>query len=118
MNYFEIFRSLDPSLLALTIMSILVVATVISWHRNKEGFDLSQCIVDSVTGRIAPEKVGYMTVLAIMSWGFIAHVLKNTLTEAYVLCYGSLFVAGRFGSQWLSVKKDLATTTAPTSNQQ
>jgi hypothetical protein len=115
MNYLEIFRSLDPSLIALTIMTVLVVATVVSWHRNKPGFDLSQCIVDSTTNRIAAEKVGFMVVLAVMSWGFVALVLQHQLSEWYATAYGGIFVLGRFGSQMLSVKKDIATgNTGPT----
>lgn len=109
MSYIELFRSLDPSLIALTVMAILVVATVVSWHRNKDGFDLSQCILDSATGRISVEKIGFMSVLAVYIWGFIHLALKNTLSMEYVGLGLATFAAARFGSQWLSVKKDVAT---------
>ena len=100
--------SIDAPMAALVVMTVIVIGTVVSWHRNKEGFDLSQCIVDSTTQRIAPEKVGFMTVLAIMTWGFVALVLQGKLTEWYATVYGGMFVAGRFGSQYLSTKKDIA----------
>jgi len=103
--------SIDAPMAALIVMTVIVVGTVVSWHRGKDGFDLSQCIVDSVTQRISPEKVAYMTVLAMMTWGFAALVLQGKLTEWFATVYSGVFVLGRVGSQWLTTKKDIATAT-------
>lgn len=103
-----VISEMDASLVALTLMFLVVVLTVVSWHRNKPGFDLSQCIVDSVTQRIVPEKVGYMTVLALMSWGFVALTLQGKMTEWYAGLFAGIFVMGRLGSQALTIKKDIA----------
>ena len=111
MTFDALLASIDAPMAALVVMSVIVIATVVSWHRTKDGFDLSQCIVDSTTQRIAPEKVGFMTVLAIMTWGFVALILQGKLTEWYAGLYGGMFVAGRFGSQYLSTKKDIASVT-------
>jgi hypothetical protein len=114
MNWIDVARSMDPTLVALVVMTVLVVATVVSWHRNKAGFDLTQVITDSTTGRVAVEKVGYMTALAISTWGFVALILHDKMTEAYAGLYMATFAAARFGSQWLATKKDIATAPGPT----
>lgn len=99
----------DPSLIVLTAMAVIVIAVVWSWHSNPDsGFHLQQVLVDSVTGKIAIEKVGYMTALAIGSWGFVTLILRDKMTEWYAGLYLTAFVLGRLGSSWLSVKKDIA----------
>lgn len=115
MNTATIFSSIiallshaDPALTSLAFMVVIVIFVVASWHHSKDGFDLSQCIVDSTTGRISPEKVGYMTALAIMTWAFVALVMHDKMTEWYATVYAGLFVMGRLGSQYLTTKKDIA----------
>jgi hypothetical protein len=103
MNWMDAFLiDFDASLVALCIMAALVIGTVYSWHTKKEGFDLSQTCTDSATGKISVEKIAYMTFLAIWTWGFVALILRDRLTEWYVLI-GSTFVLGRAWSQKLSV---------------
>jgi len=108
MTFDALLASIDASEAFLVVMTVMMLVTVISWHVRKEGFDLSQCIVDTTSGRISPEKVGYMLVLVYMTWSFVAQTLKGTLTEAFTALYVGAFVAGRFGSQFLATKKDIA----------
>lgn len=104
----------DPSLVVLVVMSLLVVSVVWSWHRNKDNnFHLQQVLVDNTSGKISIEKVGFMTALAISTWGFVALILRDKINEWYVGLYIMAFVAGRFGSSWLSVKKELSNAANP-----
>lgn len=113
MSVLTTLRSMDQSLIALALMTLLVILTVVSWHRNKAGFDLSQCIVDSVTGRISPEKVAYMTALAVSTWVIVALTIDDKITEGFLLTYLSIFVLGRAAAQGISAIKDIKTQ-APT----
>lgn len=108
MNYLEKLQAMDPVIVALVFMTALVVGVVWSWHANKSNdFHLQQVLVDSVTGKIAIEKVGFMTALAVGTWGFTALIIKGQMTEWYAGIYIGAFVAGRLGSSWLSVKKEI-----------
>ncbi len=99
--------SLDASLVALTVMTILVVGTVISWHRNgSSDFHLQQVLVDNTTGKISIEKVGYMTALAVGTWGFVALTLKNQMTEGYFTAFLGVFALARTAASGISVWKD------------
>lgn len=114
MDFLAFIRSLDPSLVVLIVMSALVICVVWSWHANKSNdFHLQQVLVDSVTGKIAIEKVGFMTVLALMSWGFVALILRDKMSEWYVGLFGGLFVLGRITSSGLSVLKELKSPLPP-----
>lgn len=113
MNFEAILAGLDGAQVALIAMALIVVLTVISWHRNKEGFDLSTCIVDTATGKVSPEKVGYMTALAVMTWGFCALILRNQMTEAYAGMYAGIFVLGRIGYKYVDAKNASPTAEAP-----
>lgn len=96
-----------PSLIALTVMAVLIIVVVWSWHRDKDSnFQLQQVIVDNTTNKISIEKVGYMTALAIGSWGFVALTLNDKLSEWYAMAYLGAFVIGRLGSSGISVWKD------------
>lgn len=108
-NFFNFLNvELDASIVFLTVMSFLVVLVVWSWHRDKSiDFHLQQVLVDSVTGKISIEKVGFMTALAISTWGFVALTIQGKMSEWYAGLYMSAFVLARTGSAWMSVKKDL-----------
>lgn len=104
MNFEAILSALDAPVIALAIMTIIIVATIVSWHRGKAGFDLSQCLLDSVTGKISVEKIGFMTMLAIYTWGFVAQTIYKSLSEWYVTAGLVTFAGARLGSQWLATK--------------
>jgi polyferredoxin len=108
MDFYALLGKLDGAQIALICMVLIVILTVVSWHRNKDGFDLSTCITDTVTGKVSPEKIGYMTVLAMMSWGFAALVLRNQMTEMYAGMYAGVFVLGRIGYKYADTKKEAA----------
>lgn len=106
-SFISLMERLDGSVVALTIMSSLVVSVVWSWHSKKEfDFHLQQVLVDNVSGKISIEKVGYMTALAIATWGFVALILRNQMTEWFFTAYISVFVLGRSVSSGLSVWKE------------
>jgi hypothetical protein len=107
-----ILAGIDTTVASLVIMVVIVIAVVASWHRNKEGFDLSTCIVETATGKVSPEKVGYMTALAMMSWGFAALVLQGKLTEWYAGLFAGIFVMGRVGLKYVD-KKDAPNANPP-----
>lgn len=101
------FENTDPSIVALILMTLMIVMVVWSWHRDKStDFDLRQVLVDSVTGKMAVEKVGYMVALAISTWGFVTLILRNGMSEWYFTAYIGAFVLARFGAQSLAVWKD------------
>lgn len=100
----------DPSLVVLACMAITVMAVVWSWHSNpKLDFHLQQCLTDNTTGKIAIEKIGFMSVLVIWLWGFVAQVFNNHLSDWYVGIGITAFVMGRAASQAISVAKDIKT---------
>jgi hypothetical protein len=98
--------SIDASQVSLAVMTVLVLGVVASWHEKKPGFDLSDSLVDTTTGKVSPEKIGYMVVLALMSWGFVALILTNRMTEWFAGLYGGMFVMGRIGYKWADAKKE------------
>ena len=103
--------SYDPSIVVLAVMSLLIVSVVWAWHRDSSNdFHLQQVLVDNVSGKISIEKVGYMTALAIGTWGFVTLILHDKMTEWYAGLYLGAFVFGRLGSSWLSIKKDMASS--------
>ena len=92
----------------LMFMFVVVFCALISWHRNPNiPFDLSQMLVDSTTGKIAVEKVGYVVALGISTWGVVALIESNHITEWYFGVYISAFVLGRMGSTGISAYKDV-----------
>lgn len=98
--------AVSVSFLCLTAALVLILA--FSWHKDKGiDFDLRQTVIDSATGKIAIEKVGYMTALCVSTWGFVALTLENHLSEWYFTAYISAFAAARIASQGLSVYKDM-----------
>ena len=87
------------------------------WHRDtSNGFDLRQALVDSVTGKVSIEKVGFVTVLCTMSWALVHMTLMDKLTEWYVLAYTGPFALMRGVSQGLSVFKDIKKDPANAAN--
>lgn len=104
MNFQAILSALDAPVIALAIMTLIIIATVIMWHRGKPGFDLSECVTDSVTGKISVEKIGFMTMLAIYTWGFVAQTIYKSLSEWYVTAGLVTFAGARLGSQWLATR--------------
>jgi hypothetical protein len=89
-------------------MTIGTAVTLFCWHTDKDNsFDLRQVLVDNTTNKIAIEKVGFMTALLFGSFGFIALLLLDKLSEWYAGIYMGYFAAARFGSSWLSIKKDI-----------
>lgn len=110
MTIFDVIYNMDPALIVLCIMSFVALLTVISWHRDTNSdFHLKYAIVDSVTGKISIEKIGFMTTLFLFSWGFVALYLKDKLSMEYVYAFGGIFALGRIGSQGLTVLRDIKT---------
>jgi hypothetical protein len=107
MDFLNWLRSIDPSTAALVVGTVIVLAVVISWHRSNNDFQLQQMLVDNVSGRVSIEKVGYMTALAIGSWGFIALTLSGKMTEGYFTAYLGVFALSRVASSGLTVFKDI-----------
>lgn len=106
MEYLVWFRSIDPSTGALVVGTAIVIGVLIQWHRANDNFHLQQMLVDNVTGRVSIEKVGYMTALAVGSWGFIALTLHDKMTEGYFTAYLGVFALARVASSGLAVYKD------------
>ena len=107
-------NSIDVAVLTLVIVFVLVLCVVWAWHRDpKSPIDLQQVLLDSATNKIAIEKVGYMTALAVSTWGFTTLMLRGQMTEWYFVGYGTLFVLGRAVSTF---KKGDASATPPTTN--
>jgi hypothetical protein len=113
MNLEALVASIDASQVFLVVITVVMIVTVVMWHVQKPDFDLSQCLVDSASSRVSPEKVGYMVVLVYMTWSFVAQTLKGSLTEWFSGLYVGAFVAGRLGSQFLATKKDIANAQPP-----
>lgn len=106
-------RTLDASVVALTIIGALTICVVWSWHANKSNdFHLQQVLVDNVSGKISVEKVGYMTALAVSTWIMISLTLSKQMTEGYLAGFLGIFALSRAASSGLSVWKDKSATDA------
>ena len=89
----------------LTVIFTTMVVLAIVWHTNKAiDFDLRQTVVDSQTGKISIEKVGYMVALIISSWSLVTLTLTDKLTEWFFGAYMTAFAVARWGSQYLATK--------------
>lgn len=100
-------NSLDAPLIVLIVMSCIIIGTVVSWHFNRtSSFQLQQVLIDNVTGKIAIEKVGYMTALAVSTWVMITLTIYGKMTEGYIAGYLAIFALSRAASSLTSVWKD------------
>lgn len=95
------------SIAFLCIAGMMVIGFLITWHRADDDFDLKQAFVDSVTGKIAIEKVAFTGAFLAMTWVLIHMTLQDKLTEWYVLAYTGPFALLRGVSQGLAVWKDI-----------
>lgn len=102
-------RAIDPSTVALLVGTFISIAVVTSWHRSNDNFHLQQMLVDNVSGKVSIEKVGYISALAIGSWGFVALTLHDKMTEGYFTAYLGVFALSRVASSGLTVFKDTKT---------
>lgn len=93
--------------IALIVMTCLVVMVVWRWHLSDDSFKLQQVLVDNVTGKIAIEKVGYMTALAFGTWGMVALIQQQKMTEGYFTAYLGVFALSRAASAGISALKDV-----------
>ena len=101
--------SFDASLVVLLVMSLVIIATVVSWHFDKkEDFHLQQVLIDNVSGKIVIEKVGYMVALAVSTWIMITLTIFGKMTEGYLAGYLAIFALSRAASSLTSVWKDAA----------
>lgn len=106
MDFTTLLASIDVPVVALVVMTVIILAVVVGWHERKPGFDLSDSVVDTKTGKVSPEKLAYMTILCYMTWGFVSQILKGQLTEWFAGLYGGMFVLGRIGYKYVDAKKD------------
>lgn len=100
-----------PLMVSVVLLSIMVsscLAVAVVWHLNpKTEFDLRQALVDSVTGKIAIEKVGYMVALGLSSWGFVTLTLMGQLTEMYFATFMTAFTLARVASQGMAIHREV-----------
>ena len=98
----------------LIFTALVVILVAFSWHTDKDvRFDLREVILDSATGKIAIEKVGYMTALTVSCWGFVSLMLEGKPIETYATLFLGTFAITRIASQGLSVYKDTKTKDTP-----
>ena len=105
--------SQDISTWYLLAMTLIVAIVLTIWHRSDGNFHLKQVLVDSVSEKISIEKVGYMTALAIGTWGFITLIQRDKMTEWFFMGYLSVFALSRVASSAISVTKDIKSQVTP-----
>lgn len=99
---------LTPINVSLLVILGMACYVAYQWNKSKDhSFQLDQMLVDSVTGKISIEKVGYVTALTIGSWGFIALIQTGKMTESYFMGYLGVFALSRAASSAISVTKDV-----------
>lgn len=103
----NIVSSLTPINISLIFMVTVIVLVIWRWHKDDNNFHLQQVLVDNTNGKIAIEKVGYMSSLAIGSWGFVALTQTGHMTEGYFATYLGVFALSRAASSGISVFKDV-----------
>lgn len=99
--------ALYVSVAVLGVTMLVVLYLAFTWHTDTGvDFDIRQCVVDSVTGKISIEKLAFMSALVVSTWGFVTLVLTEKMTEMYFTTYMGAFAVARAFSQFTSVKKD------------
>jgi len=105
--------SQDISTWYLLVMTLIITIVLVIWHKADTDFHLQQVLIDSVTGKISIEKVGYMTALAIGTWGFVTLIQRDKMTEWFYMGYLSVFALSRVASSAISVTKDIKSQVTP-----
>ena len=98
---------LTPMNASLIFMVAVVCILMWKWHRDDNQFHLQQVLVDNTTGKIAIEKVAYMSALSVGSWGFVALIQSEKMNVEYFATYLGVFALSRAASSGISVFKDV-----------
>lgn len=82
----------------------LGVWLVVTFQRGRPEFDFADLICDS-RGRVDLNRFGSFVALAVSSWGFVALVIKDQLSEFYFGLYMASWVANGGVHKWLEYSR-------------
>lgn len=92
---------------------IVVIFSLLNAHRNIDSdrnFRLTELFTNE-DGRISGPRARMTLTFLVMTWAFIYLVLKDKLTEWYVIAYAGPFVVDRISSRYISTGQTSASTT-------
>lgn len=87
------------------ILGLVVLALVAVTRDQRNCVSLLQLVVEARTGRLSLSRVGQLVALIVSSWGFVALVRADKLTEWYFSSYMIAWAGARLASQFLDTKK-------------
>lgn len=87
------------------ILGVVVLALVAVTRDQRNPVSLLQLVVEARSGRLSLSRVGQLVALIVSSWGFVALVRADKLTEWYFTSYMVAWASARLASQFLDAKK-------------
>jgi len=85
--------------------TFVVLVSAWLWQRdNTNNFDLLDLI--SIDGKLSLAKTGQLVALLVSTWGFVALVRAEKLTEFYFTGYMLAWAGANLASKALDIKKD------------
>jgi hypothetical protein len=87
------------------VLGLVAVALVMVTRDRRNPASLLQLVVEARTGRISLSRVGQLVALIVSSWGFVALVKTDKLTEWYFTSYMLAWAGSRLASQYLDGRK-------------
>lgn len=87
------------------ILGVVVLALVAVTRDQRNPVSLLQLVVEARSGRLSLSRVGQLVALIVSSWGFVALVRADRLTEWYFSSYMIAWAGARLASQFLDTKK-------------
>jgi hypothetical protein len=88
----------------LIIMLLCFMYVLYRAQMADDNFDLRHLVADPSTDKLVLEKFCLFGAFIISSWGFVALIWKNAITEWYFIGYMASWAASRSFSGWLRYK--------------
>jgi hypothetical protein len=106
------FPVMETILLTMLIVGFIILVYVQS---KKDNFDLRWLISDDGL-KPSIHKIGQVTALTVSTWGFVALLEKNLLTETYFGAYMSIWMSSGLIDKFISKRDNGASTNADNQN--
>ncbi len=96
--------------LGIVLSLLAVVAGILAYrltHDKRRKFSLEDAFLDE-KGKTSKAAIGFFVALTVSTWGFVALIQADKMTEMYFYGYMGAFVANNLASKWIDKKPDAA----------
>jgi capsule polysaccharide export protein KpsC/LpsZ len=99
--------NIDVHLVMLTISALVFAVILWNWQKSADvNFDLRWLLVDSQTEKVSLMKVGQAVALVTSTWGFIALLSKDKLTEFYFIGYMASWAGANLANKFIETRRE------------